>query len=259
MKTIKTALVWFRNDVRLQDHEALNESVKQAAKVVFVYCLNPKMLQTAEYGYTKLGIHRAKFVLESLIDLKQSLQKKGQELIFRLESPATAIPELAKAAGAEAVFAHHEYTQEEITDTDQIRKSLPANCRLHLYHGLTMVHPEDVPFEPEQMPDVFTDFRKRIEKQWHIRESVSLPDLINTKPDFAALGISVEAIPTLEKLGFDSIEHHIEQHDERAAIRFEGGEAAGWNRLRHYFNPKDKLLSHYKETREWLAWSRLLL
>ena len=246
IKYMKTVIVWFRNDVRLHDHEALWQAAKQAQKVLLVYCLNPQMLETGEYGYTKLGIHRAGFVLESLQDLRQSLQQKGQELIFRLESPATAIPELAKICGAEAVFAHHEYTQEEVTDTNDIRQALPEGCNLQLFHGLTMVHPDDLPFLPRQMPDVFTDFRKKTEKQWHIRDAFLIPDLTDTKPDLSA--IESGQILTLEELGFDPIEHH----DKRAAIHFTGGERAGQERLRHYFNAKDKHLSVYKETRNGL-------
>ena len=46
----KPALVWFRNDLRLHDHEALATANQEATSVVPVYCFDPR-----EYGKVGRG------------------------------------------------------------------------------------------------------------------------------------------------------------------------------------------------------------
>jgi len=92
----KTILVWFRNDLRVHDNEILFEATRKADKVLPVYVFDPFYFKTTELGLLKTGNIRAKFLLESVADLRDNLQKLGGELIVRIGNPAEIIPQLAQ-------------------------------------------------------------------------------------------------------------------------------------------------------------------
>jgi deoxyribodipyrimidine photo-lyase len=52
-KTEITNLVWFRNDLRTNDNMVLYEATKHNAKVIGVYCFDPKQFEVDTYGFKK--------------------------------------------------------------------------------------------------------------------------------------------------------------------------------------------------------------
>src|ERR1700749_2594015 len=95
----RTILVWFRNDLRIRDNEILLEAVRKADKVLPVYCFDPYYFQTSANGTPKTGALRARFLLESVADLRKNLQSLGAELIVRTGNPAEVLPQLAQQYG----------------------------------------------------------------------------------------------------------------------------------------------------------------
>jgi deoxyribodipyrimidine photo-lyase len=60
------ALVWFRNDLRVHDHEPLLRAAQSGLPVVGVYYFDPRHYQTTSFGFPKTGAHRARFLIESI-------------------------------------------------------------------------------------------------------------------------------------------------------------------------------------------------
>ncbi|MFO0322901.1 MAG: DASH family cryptochrome, partial [Bacteroidota bacterium] len=89
----------------------------------------------------------------------------------------------------------------------------------------------------KDIPDVFTTFRKRIEKESSIRAVFNTPLAIKS-PVIEALNL-----PSLGQLGLEPV-----VKDSRAAFDFKGGETEGYKRLNHYFF-QTQAISTYKETR----------
>lgn len=56
-----------------------------------MYCFDPRHFVITPYGHPKTGAYRAQFMLESVQDLKASLQKIGSDLIIHLGKPEEAI------------------------------------------------------------------------------------------------------------------------------------------------------------------------
>ena len=110
-------------------------------------------------------------------------------------------------------------------------------CELETTSTSTLYHAEDLPFSIKDIPDVFTNFRKKTEKDAVIRKTFAKPTQIHS-PELPVLNV-----PSLEDLGlvFSPV-------DSRAAIQFKGGETEAIKRLQHYFYDT-KCLSTYKETR----------
>ena len=111
------------------------------------------------------------------------------------------------------------------------------HCELETFSTSTLYHAEDLPFSIKAIPDVFTDFRRKTEKEAPIRNTFDKPTRIYS-PEIPLLNL-----PTLSALGLENV-----TIDSRAVLQFKGGESEAIQRLKHYFF-ETKAISRYKETR----------
>jgi len=239
---MKTAIVWFKTDLRLYDNEALIKAIAQSEEIIPVYCFDDAHFETTQYGFKKTGNYRAKFLLESLQDLDNSLRKMGSGLVILKGKPEVEIPKIVKEYRALKVFAKREVAFEEKQTENLVQTALfKLRCELETFSTSTLYHAEDLPFAIKDIPDVFTTFRKKTELDAGVRPVLKRPITI-TSPNIPKL-----ILPTLKELGlrFSAI-------DSRAAIQFKGGETAAMKRLNHYFF-ETKSLSVYKETRNGMV------
>ena len=70
------SLVWFRNDLRVDDHNGLKLALDNSNKVVGFYCFNPKVFSENKLGFRKTDVFRTKFLIETVDNLKENLKKK---------------------------------------------------------------------------------------------------------------------------------------------------------------------------------------
>ena len=84
----KRVIVWFRQDLRLHDNEALADALRTSEEVIPVYVFDERVFRgKTKYGFPKTGAHRTKFIIDSIKDLRQSLQAIGSNLIVRIGKP----------------------------------------------------------------------------------------------------------------------------------------------------------------------------
>ena len=227
----KTILVWFRNDLRINDNEVLTEAVNKADVIVPVYCFDPFYYRTTSFGTLKTGSFRARFINESVAGLRESLQQLGGNLIVRVGNPAVIIPELAQQYQVSEVYHHREVAFEETHISSKVEAAL-WKLKLNLKHfiGHTLHNKEDLPFPIKDIPDAFTTFRKKVERDSQVRRCAISPEKITT-PEITDAG----EIPTLAELGltepFD---------DERAVMRFTGGETEALKKLHEFFGTENQ-------------------
>ncbi|MEM9821323.1 MAG: DASH family cryptochrome [Bacteroidota bacterium] len=233
---MKSALLWFRNDLRLSDHLALQAALKESDTIVPVYIFDEQWLGKDQWGFQRTGPFRMQFLLESLKDLKEHLQEIGSDLIIGRGDPVVLLKEIAEQYECSTIFASKEYTSEETIVEDRLSQI----SDLRLFHNSPMIHPDDVTFEIERMPEVFTAFRKKVERYSEVRPPFKSPKSISSP------NLSSTPIPKLTDFGFEAL-----QIDQRAALPFKGGALEVWNRLEHYFWSSEQL-SVYKETRNGL-------
>jgi deoxyribodipyrimidine photo-lyase len=235
---MKTAIVWFKTDLRLEDNETLVKAIAQSEQVIPVYCFDDSHLETTVYGFKKTGNFRAQFLLESLLDLNISLRKLGSGLIILRGKPEVEIPKFVKEYKVQKVFAKREVAFEEKQTEKLVQAELfKLRCEIETVSTSTLYHAEDLPFSIKDIPDVFTSFRKKTEQEATIKNAFSKPLQINS-PEIPKI-----ALPTLAELNLEFVEI-----DSRAAIEFKGGETEAIKRLNYYFF-ETKKLSTYKETR----------
>lgn len=241
---IKTALVWFKTDLRIEDNETLVKAIAQSEKVIPVYCFDESYFGNTVYGFKKTGAFRAQFLLESLEDLDAKLRTLGSGLLIVQGKPEVEIPKLVQEYKAQKVFAKREVAFEEIQTQKVVQNELfKLRCELDTFSTSTLYHAEDLPFSIKNIPDVFTNFRKKTEKDSEIRSPFEAPTKINSP------AISAMELPTLETLGLTKT-----TIDSRAVLQFKGGESEAIKRLKHYFYDTQGL-SSYKETRNGMVGS----
>ncbi|MFI7585596.1 cryptochrome/photolyase family protein [Spongisporangium articulatum] len=90
-------VLWFRRDLRVQDHPALVRAAADGAHVVPLFVLDPALLEPA-------GEPRRAWLARSLAALDATLQSSGGHLVVRTGKPEDVVPEVAREAGAEQVF-----------------------------------------------------------------------------------------------------------------------------------------------------------
>ncbi|MEM1120988.1 MAG: DASH family cryptochrome, partial [Bacteroidota bacterium] len=229
-------LLWFRTDLRLSDNLALKLAMEESVEIVPVYIIEEKWLQKDEWGFDRTGAFRLQFLLESLQDLKTHLQELGSNLIIKKGKAAELIPQLAIKYDCDTVYCSKEYTYEEI----KIEEKLESQITVEYVHNSPMIHPDDVKFRIERMPEVFTSFRQKVEKYSEVRPTFLSPKAIKS-PE-----LEDTPVPTLQDFGIATL-----TVDKRAVLPFKGGALAAWNRLDHYFWDTE-CLSEYKETRNGL-------
>ncbi len=237
---METAVVWFRDDLRLTDNPTLTAAIEAADEVVPVVVVDPRRRGDTRYGPPKLGSHRARFRLESVRDLRESIRARGGELFVREGEPATVVSELAEEVGASAVYAQTKPTTEERADTEAVRAALPDEITFHGHWTHTLYHPEDLPTPVEGIDDTFTPWRHEVEDDTPIRDPIDPPESIRT-PE-----LEPGDVPTLADLGLEE-----PPDDDRAVLAFEGGETAGKRRVEAYIWERDRLRT-YKQTRNGL-------
>ncbi len=235
---MRRSIVWFKTDLRLYDNETLVRAIEQSDEIIPVYCLDDAHFKISEFGFQKTGNFRAKFLLESLADLDASLRSLGSGLMVVKGKPEVEIAKIAKQFSAEKIYSKKEVTYEEKQTEEAVEnEAWKVNCRLETFSTSTLYHALDLPFSIRDIPDVFTNFRKRIEREGSIREIFPKPMVIKS-PSIPPL-----ELPALASLGL------LEQlQDERAAIKHIGGETAAYNRMQYYFY-ESRAISSYKETR----------
>jgi deoxyribodipyrimidine photo-lyase len=234
-------LIWYRQDLRLHDHEPLHRAIDAGAEILPLYCFDPRQwMGTTCCDLAKMGGFRAQFWLESVADLRRGWQAIGGELILRQGWPEVLIPALCAELGITSVYYSREVTRDETQVEAALDKALgAARVKSKAFWTPTLYHPDDLPFAIEQVPELFTHFRKQVEDQASWREPLPAPTAIRPW----ATPIDPGELPTLADFDIAPI-----VPDQRGVLPFQGGETAGLARLDAYIWQDDRLRT-YKETR----------
>jgi deoxyribodipyrimidine photo-lyase len=153
--TAKT-LVWFRNDLRLTDNQALNAAISTGRPIVPVYVLDdiaPDKWRMG--GASRWWLHH------SLTRLGADLADRGAPLILRRGEAAKIIPELAAEIGATEIHAARSF-EPAMRETD---KAVDGACKtsgiaFHRHLSMQLFAPERIKTKTGGDYGVYTPFSK---------------------------------------------------------------------------------------------------
>ncbi len=215
------SLYWVRNDLRLHDNSSLNDFCARSAQGVFIWCPTP--------SFFRADVFRRSFILASLQEFKNQIEKRGGTFLIFQEPAEVVIPELVRKHKFEALFWTSEPAFEEKREEQRIRERVSAE--IFVTQQGSLIHTDDLPFALNSTPSTFTSYRKKVEAHLIIRlESPSPTNFPNCEIQ--------------EKTWF--IDETFKFH---SAIQ--PGEEAALARLNEYFWEQDRLMT-YKETRNGL-------
>ena len=147
----KTALVWFRQDLRLHDNPALIYAVHNGYAVIPVF-----ILDDVNAGMWKHGGASRWWLHESLKALNASLDGK---MVFRTGDAAKIIPELFKDTKAEAIFWNRCYEPWRIARDKSIKENL--DIEVESFNAAMLWEPWTVKKDDGTPYKVFTPYYRR--------------------------------------------------------------------------------------------------
>lgn len=237
----KRVLIWFRNNLRLKDNLPLLRAVTDAEEVVPIYVFREQDWDISPIGLPRTGTFRTQFLIDSVANLKDNLLKKGGDLHLSKGKPTEIIPEIIRKYEVDALYTTKEFGIYEQDDAKSIEQFCINNgVYYEAFSQHTLFHEDDIPWPINNLPNVFTQFRKENEKQTEIRALVEEPDSITTPK------IEESDVLKLKDFGVEKAEFN-----PKAVLSFKGGEDAAWDRLNDYIWKSDQL-RNYKFTRNGL-------
>ena len=192
----KTALVWFRRDLRAHDHAALARALAAAGRVYCAFVFDREILD----GLARRD-RRVEFIWHSVRELDQLLCAQGGGLLVLHGQARAEIPALAVRLKAEAVFANEDYEPAAVARDTAVCEALDAG-------GIDFVAGKDqVIFEKREVLtqdgrpfSVFTPYKNAWLKR--LTDSDLQPRAVEPARGQLAV-VPGFALPSLPALGFE--------------------------------------------------------
>lgn len=224
------ALLWLRNDLRVQDHPALNAALAEADELLCVFCVDARWFRVNQYGARSMGRVREGFLHESLRDLRADLDAEGLRLLVLRGDPVQQMVRLCGEASIHRVYQSRPLGTYERTDVRRVREALPEVAFIE-YDTATLFSRRQVQPLLTEFPATFSRFRRQAES-WPVESPVALTD---GRPAPLKTGSSAAPVPWCGRA---------------EGCEFAGGAEAAWMHLQAYF--AGSAASTYKETRNAL-------
>lgn len=157
------ALVWFRQDLRLNDNPALHAACQAHDEIIFLYILD-------EHTDPVMGAAQRWWLHHSLKALADSLEKKGQSLTLCRGHALDILKKLTESQGISSVFWNRCYEPSVIARDKEIKASLKSqNIDVFSFNGSLLLEPWQVSPKQAQYYKVFTPFWRQALSQINIQ------------------------------------------------------------------------------------------
>ena len=152
----RPVIVWFRQDLRTDDHPALHAASQDGRMVIPVFIWHPK-----SEGAWKVGAASKWWLHFSLSSLGKTLSALGSPLILRQGAPEKVLAEIANSTGAAGVHCSMRYEPYAKEQEAVVRKELLAVGVSFATHAGTLMHDPAVIRTGSGVPyKVYTPFAK---------------------------------------------------------------------------------------------------
>ncbi len=229
-------LFWHRRDLRITDNIGLAAARAKSQKVVGVFCLDPKILERDDVAPA-----RVTYMIGSLQSLQESYAKAGSQLLVLHEDPCKAIPALAAALNAKAVFWNWDvepYAKER--DRSVMDALKEKGIEVHNNWDQLLHAPEEIRTGSKQPYTVYTPFWRNWSnkpKAGPVEPLKNAEGLTKEEQDKSQQAGNVK-LPSAKDLGFS--------WDNELVTA--PGEAAAFEKLEEFC---DRAISEYKEQRNF--------
>ncbi|MBK1712196.1 FAD-binding domain-containing protein [Rubrivivax gelatinosus] len=241
-KSIDSALVWLRRDLRTEDNAALYHALRAARRVWCVFVFDRDILDPLPRAD-----RRVEFIHDSVAGVDAELRAlaathgvEGAGLIVRHGRVLEQIPRLAAALGVQAVYASHDAEPEALARDARVRGALAAaGIAFHTAKDHVVFERDEVLTQSGGPFSVFTPYRKAWQKK--LEPFYLAPYPVERHAAALAPRPAGETLPTLAELGFETTNLH--------TLKLPSGPAGGRELLADFLERID----HYADWRDFPA------
>lgn len=158
-KTYASALVWFRRDLRAEDHAALYHALKAAAAVHCAFVFDSAILDPLPRQDRRVEFIRD--AAAALDDALRGLAGPGAGLVTLQGKAAEELPRLAVRLGVQAVFTNHDDEPAALARDMVVRERLAAaGIALHSFKDHVLFERGEVLTQAGRPYSVFTPYSR---------------------------------------------------------------------------------------------------
>jgi deoxyribodipyrimidine photo-lyase len=205
-KTLDSALVWFRRDLRADDHAALYHALRAARRVWCVFVFDRDILD----ALPRVD-RRVEFIRDSLVALDGALATlaPGAGLIVRHGWAADEIPRLAQALHVQAVYTNHDDEPAALARDAKVRGMLAeAGIALHTSKDHVVFERSELLTGSGKPYSVFTPYKNAWLKKLEPFFLKAYPVEKHAASLAAPPAALRSAVPTLKEIGFQPTNLH---------------------------------------------------
>lgn len=212
MNDIKPAILWLRQDLRLEDNPALHAASMHPLLALYIW---DEQDPWAPGGAARWWLNK------SLLALQCSFQERGVQLVFKRGKPIEVIKKLINETGACAVYWNRCYEPYAIKRDEDIKSSLKKRgivCKS--FKASLLVEPWEIRTKSDKAYQIFTPFWKAFQC-FTFPKPLPIPDINGYKPFVSSDAIQTWALnPTSWGEGFGEI--------------WQPGEAGAWGKMNDF-------------------------
>jgi len=193
-------LFWHRRDLRISDNVGLAKARERSPQVVGVFCLDPNLLQRDD-----IAPARVSYMIGCLQEMQNRYAQAGSQLLILHDEPTSALPKLATALAAAAVYWNRDvepYGRER--DRTVAANLKEAGIEFQAFWDQILHHPKEISTNSGTPYTVYSPFWRN----WSERSKAApCPDLAEAKgldeaQQQTAQQAGVVPLPTAADLGY---------------------------------------------------------
>ena len=173
MTTVSPSIVWFRDDLRLGDHPALNAAIQRGEPLLLLY-IRDEDAARGPGGAKRVWLHHS---LKALI---ADIEARGGELILRTGPAAAVLNTLIDDSGAEAVFWDRRYHEPDRNRDAAIKTALTERgITVESFKANLLIEPWEVKTKSGTPYRVFTPFWRAAKDGMEVGEPLPVPKALD--------------------------------------------------------------------------------
>lgn len=241
---MSTAIVWFRNILRLHDNPVLSwvSSSEEISKIIPIYIMERKWSENTDLSPS---LNRKKFLYESILNLNKNLEEKYQtNIIIFSGNPVDIINSIFESLDGGCLLTDYCSEPEKIQAMDSVEKMLSlSNIKTKIFPAVnTILDIEEVIkkinyTDPKSMKDIDKIFKNNLDQDpdgYLVGESLPPPKHISTDNEIMNSLVNNNQLSRYY-LEIKDLEIKLSENNSKSRTNmtyFSGGEDEALNRLK---------------------------
>lgn len=191
------SIIWLRRDLRLYDNAALFHALKNSDQVFTVFIFDTHILNKLKNKKDR----RIEFILKSLKEIKENLNKQGSDLIIEKGEPETLIPNLIKEYKCDSLYINRDYEAYAQERDNSITEILSKKqVKTFAFKDQVLFECDEILTQSNKPYTVFTPYKNNHLKKLN-EEGIDLYKCEDHKSNFAKF--THKPLPSIEELSFE--------------------------------------------------------